>query len=52
MLNNETINNDPDMVPEQAPLVLFDRKSSVCTVNNVKDTKHTKHIPENEFCRK
>ena len=31
------------MVPEQAPLIILDRKSAICMVNNGKDTKHTIH---------
>ena len=44
MLNYEFLNKDPDVVPEQAPLVILDRKSSICMANNGKDAKHTRHI--------
>ena len=44
MLNNELFNKDPDVVPEQAPIVIFDSKSAVCMNKNGKDTKHTIHI--------
>ena len=32
------------MVPEEAPLIVLDSKSSLCMNNNGKDTKHTRHI--------
>ena len=32
------------MVPEQAPIIILDRKSDVCMNNNVKEIKHTRHI--------
>ena len=44
VLNNEFLNNDTDVVPEQAPLIILDRKSSVCMANNIKYIKHTRHI--------
>ena len=28
----------------EAPLILLDSKSAMCMANNVKDTKHTRHI--------
>ena len=44
MLNNDFMNKYPYMVPQQAPLIIFDRKSSVYMAKNGKDTKHTSHI--------
>ena len=41
---HEFLNKDPDIVPEEAPLVIFYRKSDVCMANNGKDTNHTRHI--------
>ena len=32
------------MVPEEAPLIVLDSKSSMCMAKNVKYTKHTRHI--------
>ena len=32
------------MVPEEAPLIILDSKSSMCMANNGKATKQTKHI--------
>ena len=42
--NNELINKVPYVVPEQAPLIILDRKSVVCITKNGKYTKHTRHI--------
>ena len=44
MLNNEFLNKDPYVVPEQVPLIILDRKSDICMDKNGKDTKHTSHI--------
>ena len=30
MLGHELLNEDPDMVPEEAPLIVLDGKSSMC----------------------
>ena len=38
------MNKDPDMVPEEAPLIILDSNSDVCMDNNDKYTKHTRHI--------
>ena len=44
IINNELINKDPYVYPEQALLIILDSKSSVCMTNNGKDTKHTREI--------
>ena len=44
MLIHELLNEDPGMVPKEAPLIVLDGKSSMCMANNGKDTKHTRHI--------
>ena len=44
MLVHELLNEDPDMVPKEAPFIVFDSKSAMFMAKNVKDTKHTKHI--------
>ena len=44
MLIHELLNEDPDMVPKEAPLIVLDSKSDMCMDNNGKDTKHTRHI--------
>ena len=44
MLVHELLNEDPEMVPKEAPLIVLDSKSTLCIANNVKDTKHTRHI--------
>ena len=44
MLVHELLNEDPDMVPKEAPLIVLDSKSAMCMAKNGKDTKHTRHI--------
>ena len=44
MLIYELLNKDPDIVTEEAPLIVSDSKSSMFMANNGKDTKHTRHI--------
>ena len=44
MLIHELLNKDPDMVPEEAPLIVFDSKSDMCMGKNGKDNKQTRHI--------
>ena len=44
MLVHEFLNEDPDMVPKEAPLIVLDGKYSMCMAKNVSDTKHTRHI--------
>ena len=44
MLIHEFLNEDPDMVPKEAPLIVLDNKSSMFMSKNGKDTKHTRHI--------
>ena len=44
MLIHELLNNDPDIVPEKAPLIVLDSKSAMWISKNGKDTKHTRHI--------
>ena len=44
MLVHELLNEDPDMVPKEAPLIVLDRKSTICMADNGRDTKHTRHI--------
>ena len=40
----ELVNNDTDIVPDEAPLIVLDSKSDMCMANNGKDTKHTRDI--------
>ena len=40
MLIHELLNNDPDIVSEEAPLIVLDSKSAMYMANS-KDTKHT-----------
>ena len=44
MLVHEILNEDPDMVPKEAPLIVLDSKSTMCMAKNGRDTKHTRHI--------
>ena len=44
MLIHELLNKDPDIVPEEYPLIVLDSKSIICMAKNGKDTKHTIHI--------
>ena len=44
MLIHEFLNKDPDMVPEEAPLIVLDIKYARCMDKNGKDTKHNRHI--------
>ena len=44
MLIHEFLNKDPDMVPEEAPLIVLDSKFAMCMAKTGKDTKHTRHI--------
>ena len=44
MLIHELLNEDPDLVPEEAPLIVLDIKSSMYMAKNGKDTKHTRQI--------
>ena len=44
MLVHELLNEDPEMVPKEAPLIVLDSKSAMCMAKNGEDTKHTRHI--------
>ena len=44
MLVHEFLNEDPDMVPKEAPLIVFDSKFAMCMAKNGKNNKHTRHI--------
>ena len=37
ILIHEFLNKDPDIVPEEALLIVLDSKSAVCIANNIKD---------------
>ena len=38
------VKKDPDIVPEEYPLIVLDSKSAMCIDKNDNDTKHTRHI--------
>ena len=42
--NNELLNKDTDVVPEQAHIIILDIKYAIWMANNGKDTKHTRNI--------
>ena len=44
LLINELLNKDPNIVPEEAPLIVLDTKYNMCMAKNGKYTKHTRHI--------
>ena len=44
MLVHELLNEDPDMVPKESPLIVLDSKYAMCMAKIGKDTKHTRHI--------
>ena len=44
MLIYELLNKDPDIVPEEAHLIVLYRKYAMCMAKNGRDTKHTRHI--------
>ena len=41
---HELLNEDPDMVPKESPLIVLDSKSAMCMAKNGKNTKHTRHM--------
>ena len=43
-VTHELLNKDPDIFPEEDPLIVLDSKSSMCMSKNVKDTEHTRNI--------
>ena len=44
MLIHELLNKDPDIDPQDAPLIVLDIKSAMFMTKNGKDIKHTIHI--------
>ena len=44
MLIHKLLNNDPDIVPEEAPVSVLDSKYAMYMDKNGKDTKQTRHI--------
>ena len=41
---HELLKKDPDIVPEEYPLIILDIKSALCMARNGKDTNHTRQI--------
>ena len=52
MLIHELLKKDPDIVPEEATLIILDIKSAVCVANDGKNTKHSSHIAKYYICEK
>ena len=44
MRNNDLMNKDKYLVPEQAPLIILNGKLGACMDLNDKDTNYTRHI--------
>ena len=44
MLIHKSLNKDPYIVPEKAPIIILDIRSAMCMDNNGKDTKNTRNI--------
>ena len=44
VLIHKLLNKYPDIVTEEAPLIVLDGKSAMCMAENGSDTKHTRHI--------
>ena len=44
MLVHKLLNEDPDMFPKEAHLIVLDSKSAMCMAKIGRDTKHTRHI--------
>ena len=44
MLIHELLIKDPDIVPEDPPIIIMDNMTALCMDDNVKDTKHTRYI--------
>ena len=38
------LNKDPEIVPEESPLIVLDIKFAMCMAKNGKDIKHTRRI--------
>ena len=44
MLIHEFLNKDPDIVPEEASLIVLDSKYDICMAKTSKDNKHTRYF--------
>ena len=44
MFINESLNKDPYIVPEEAPIIILDGKYAVYMDNNCKETNKTRHM--------
>ena len=48
MLIREFLNKDPDIFPEEDPLIVLDSNSDMCMDKNVKDTNTPDTLKENK----
>ena len=44
VLIHELLNKDPEIVPEESPMIVLDINSAMCMAKIVNDNKHTGHI--------
>ena len=44
ILINELLRNDPDIVREEAHMIILDSNYAACTANKSDNIKHTRHI--------
>ena len=44
MLIHELLNKDPDIVSEEAPMIVLGSNYDICMAKSGNDTKHTRHI--------
>ena len=52
ILIHELLNKDPDIVTQEATLIVLDINSSMCMAKNGKDNKHTRYIAKRmHFCK-
>ena len=52
ILIHELLNKYPDIIPEEAPIIILDSKSVVCMAKNGKEKKtHKAHCKESTFCK-
>ena len=50
-VNHAFLNNDTEIVPEEAPMIILDINSSICMANKGKGTKKKTHCKDNVFCK-
>ena len=43
-VNSRILNKNPDIVPEESPLIILDSKSAICMAKNGEDTNQIRQI--------